>query len=113
MTEITLESLNAFISAGEKLKKLLTETPEIIEYLRLVTDGDKNILPIKSDVLVRVGEAAKILGVNKETIYRYATEKILTPLYTPYSGQMKFWLSEVKAVVKKGGVEEHTNGKYD
>ena len=104
MTEISLENLNALVSTGEKLKRLLTETPEVLEYLRLVSGGEeKNILPVKSDVLIRAGEAARVLGVNKETIYRYAEEKILTPLYTPYSNQMKFWLSEVKSVVAKAG----------
>ena len=105
MTEISLENLNALVSAGEKLKRLLTETPEVLEYLRLVSGGEeKNILPMKSDVLISAGEAAKVLNVGKETIYRYAAEKILTPLYTPYSNRIKFWLSEVKGVVKKGQV---------
>ena len=92
MTEISLENLNALVTAGEKLKRLLQDTPEVLEYLRLV-----------SGVLVRAGEAAQVLGVNKETIYRYAEEKLLTPLYTPHSNQMKFWLSEVKSVAKKAG----------
>ena len=102
MTEISLEQLNALITAGEKLKKLLTDTPEIIEYLRLIQDSDKNVLPIKSDVLIRAGEAAKILCVSKGTISHYVKVGILTPLFTPESTQMKFWLSQVKSVAKKG-----------
>ena len=67
------------------MKRLLTETPEVLEYLRLVSGGEeKNILPVKSDVLISAGEAAQVLSVGKETIYRYVAEKILTPLYTPY-----------------------------
>ena len=101
MTEISLEKLSAPNAVGEKLKKLVSETPEVIEYLRLVKGVE--VLPMKSDVLVRASDAAKILCVGKETIYRYATEKILTPMYTPYSTQMKFWLSEVRNVAKKAG----------
>ena len=93
MTEISLENLNALVSKGRELQKILTETPEILEYLRLIQRGENNVL---------VGEAAKILCVSKATIYRYALDKALTPYYTAGSEQMKFWYSEVKALAKKG-----------
>ena len=102
MTEISLENLNALVSKGRELQKILTETPEILEYLRLIQRGENNVLPMKTDVLIRVGEAAKILCVSKATIYRYALDKALTPYYTAGSEQMKFWYSEVKALAKKG-----------
>ena len=103
MTEINMETLNALVDKGRELQQLLTESPEILEYLRLIQNGENNVLPIKTDVLIRVGEAAKILCVSKATIYRYAVEKVLTPYYTANSEQMKFWYSEVKALAKKGG----------
>ena len=83
------------------MKQLLSETPEILEYLRLIQRGENNVLPTKTDVLIRAGEAAKILCVSKATIYKYAVEKKLTPYYTAGSEQMKFWCSEVKALAKK------------
>ena len=101
MTEISLDSLDSLVNKGRELQKLLTETPEILEYLRLIKDGENNVLTTKTDVLVRVGEAAKILCVSKATIYRYAVERKLTPYYTADSKQMKFWYSEVKALAKK------------
>ena len=102
MTEISLESLNLLVERARELQKLLTESPEILEYLRLIRQGENNILPIKSDVLIRVGEAAKILCVSKATIYKYAVDRKLTPYYTANSEQMKFWYSDVKALAKKG-----------
>ena len=103
MTEINLETLNALIEKGKELKALLNETPEILEYLRLTDklNGEKNILPIVSDRLIRAGEAAEVLGVNSQTIGRYAREGILTPFKVDGSNQNKFWLSEVKAIAKK------------
>ena len=88
------------VEAGEKLKQLLTESPEILEYLRLIKGVDV-LFPAKSDVLIRTSEAAKFLGVSKNTIRHYVREKILTPMYTPNSNHMKFWLSDVKKIVLK------------
>ncbi len=34
MTEISLEKLSVLVAVGEKLKKLVSEKPEVIEYLR-------------------------------------------------------------------------------
>ena len=105
MTEISLETLNALIEKGKELKALLKETPEILEYLRLTDklNGEKNILPIVSDRLIRAGEAAEVLGVNSATICRYAREGILTPFKVDGSNQNKFWLSQVKAIARKAG----------
>lgn len=52
------------------------------------------------DRLVRAGEAAKILGVNKSTIGALCRAGLLTPLYVD-SEQKRFWLSEVKAIPQK------------
>lgn len=103
MTEINLENLNTLVTKGRELQQLLTETPEILEYLRLIQSGGANkILPTNTDKLVRIGEAAQILCVSKSLIYRYAAERTLTPYYTADSKQMKFWYSEVKALAKRG-----------
>ena len=101
MTELTLENLTALIEKGQELKKLLQETPEIIEYLKLAESLSGSILPIPSDRLICVSEAAKILKVSNSTICNYASSGILIPLYTAGSRHKKFWLSEVKAVAKR------------
>ena len=104
MTEINLEALEKLLKKGRELKQLLKETPEILEYLRLLekfSNGERSIIPIPTDKLVKSGEAAEVLGVNKATIDGYAKAGILTPLYTAGSTHKKFWLSEVKAVAKK------------
>lgn len=102
MAEISLDDLDALVSKGRELQKILTETPEILEYLRLIKSGENNILPIKLDVLIRTGQAAKILCVSKTAIYKYVKDKCLTPYYTASSNQMKFWYHEVKALAKRG-----------
>ena len=104
MSEISLETLEVLIKKGRELKQLLKETPEILEYLRLLekfSNGERSIIPIPTDKLVKSGEAAEVLGVNKATIDNYSKAGILTPLYTAGSNHKKFWLSEVKAVAKK------------
>lgn len=114
MNELNLDNLNMLVAKGLELQKLLHDSPEILEYLRLIRDVDteKGTSAIGSDRLVRAGEAAKILCVKKETIYRYAMEKILTPMYTADSTHMKFWLSEVKSVARRARKED-VNGNFD
>lgn len=100
MTEINLENLSALVEKGRELQILLTESPEILEYLRLI-QRNESIVPQKTDTLIRVNQAAKILCTSKAVIYRYAAERILTPYYTADSRQMKFWYSEVKALARR------------
>ena len=76
-------------------------TPELIRYLEL-TNGTGMVMPIKGDMLIQQSEAAKVLDVNTTSISRFVREGILTPYYTPFSTRRKFWLSEVKALAKKG-----------
>lgn len=80
-----------------------TVTPELIRFLELSQNADTSIMPIKGDVLVRQGEAARVLNVNKDAITQFVKDGLLTPYYTPNSRQRKFWLSEVKALATKGG----------
>lgn len=101
MTELTLANLDALIQKAERLKELLQNTPEIIQYLQLADNLQGAIMPIPTDRLIRTGEAAKVLNVSKATISYYARTGILTPLYTAGSTHKKFWLSEVKAVAKR------------
>ena len=86
MEQIAMNDLNALVAKGQELKAILTETPEILSFLRLIKDlGDgKAVLPAQTDALVFAGQAAKVLGVDKATIYRYVKDGILKPYYTPY-----------------------------
>lgn len=107
MSEIKMNDLEALVEKGRELKALLQETPEILSYLKLVNDmSDKKvILSGATDVLLRAGQAAKVLGTDKSTIYRYVREGLLHPRWTPHSQYMKFWLSEVRGLVQEGAVE--------
>ena len=74
-----------------------TVTPELIRFLELSQNADTSIM------LVRQGEAARVLNVNRDAITQFVKAGLLTPYYTPNSRQRKFWLSEVKALATKGG----------
>ncbi|MBR3747057.1 MAG: hypothetical protein IKN27_08880 [Selenomonadaceae bacterium] len=53
-----------------------------------------------TDRLIRVHEAAEILGVGKATIGEFVKAGLLTPLYVN-SDQLRFWLSQVKKLPRK------------
>ena len=99
--EINLENLDALIAKGRELKQLLKDTPEIITYLRLMNEsGGKISLPKIDDVLIRSGEAAEILGVNKSAISHFVKTGQLRGYIVAGSSHLKFWRSEVKALAK-------------
>lgn len=101
MTDFNLENLDALIMKGRELKKLLTETPEILTYLRLVKEnGNETFLPKVDDVLIRSGEAAAILGVNKSVISHFVKTGQLRGYFVGEASHLKFWRSEVKALAK-------------
>ena len=102
MENLNLEKLDALIAKGKELKKLLTQTPEILTYLRLINeiDDEKIQMPKVDDVLIRAGDAARILGVNQSTINRYVKSGQLRSYIVAGSSHLKFWRSEVKALAK-------------
>lgn len=102
MSEFSLANLDALIAKGRELKQLLTETPEILTYLRLVSelDAEKLSLPKVDDVLLRSGDAAKILGVSPSLIRSYVKSGKLNGYFVAGSSHLKFWRSEVKALAK-------------
>ena len=99
---MTVSDIEAMVEKGRELQKLLQETPGIIRFMELMKElGDSAaILPAKADRLIRAGEAAQILGVDKAQIYKYAKEGKLTALYTAGSNHKKFWLSAVMSLPK-------------
>lgn len=82
-----------------ELKEALT--PELIRFLELTQGIEGVVMPVKADKLIRQGEAAEVLDVSRSTISRYVREGLLQPVYTPHSSQRKFWLSEVKGIVRR------------
>ena len=66
MDEINLENLNVLVEKAVELKQVLSESPEILQYLRLIKEigAEKVEVPRVDDVLLRAGDAAKILGVG-------------------------------------------------
>ena len=111
MSEMELNELNDFVAKGKMLQRLLKETPEIIEYLKLAKEPP--VLPIRTDCLVLVAQAAKVLAVSRGTVYQYVKEGLLKAYYTPGSGRMKLWRSDLQslATTRKGGVKGDVNGE--
>lgn len=87
-----------------KLAQILT--PELLRFMELAQNTETVIMPIKGDKLIFAGQAAETLHVNPNMITRYVNEGLLNPVYTPHSSKRKFWLSEVKALAKRGGDED-------
>ena len=103
MESISIDGLDALLEKGRQLREILRETPEIVSFLQLVKDtgGKASIVPLQEDRLIRAGEAASILCVDKGTIYRYEREGKLEAFYTDGSSQKKFWLSRVMKLPKR------------
>lgn len=83
----------------EKLSKLLT--PEMLRFMELAQNVEPVIMPIKGDTLIYMSEAAKVLHTNTTMISRYVREGLLRPVFTPHCRKRKFWLSEVKGLVRR------------
>ena len=103
MDEINLENLNALVEKAVELKQVLSESPEILQYLRLIKEigAEKVEVPRVDDVLLRAGDAAKILGVGQSRINAYVREGKLSRYYVEGSSHSRFWRSQVKALAKQ------------
>ena len=101
--EVNFENLDALITKAQELKKLLSESPEIITYLRLINEVDAEKLSTLKvdDVLLRSGEAAKILGVDSSAITRYVKAGKLKRYLIAGSTHWRYWRSEVKALAQE------------
>lgn len=105
--------LDELCRAADKVQLLraaLDEKPELLTFLKLLKEQDCEgvVQPVMLDPLVTAGVAAKTLGVDKHTIYRYVKEGILQAWKTPHSRVMKFRVSEINALPQKGGVPDGT-----
>ncbi len=99
---VNITELDALVEKGRELQALLKESPGILHFLQLVKETGQSVavLPAQSDALICAGEAAGILKVDRGCIYRYEKAGLLQAYYTPGSPRKKFWLSEVKGLVK-------------
>lgn len=99
---VSMAELDALVEKGRELQSLLKESPGILSFLQLIKETGQNmaVLPAQSDALICAGEAAGILKVDRGSIYRYEKAGLLKAYYTPGSPRKKFWLSEVKGLVK-------------
>ena len=92
------------------------EFPELVAINQKVSQLAADISRIKEssgagydphDRLVRVSEAAKILGVNKSAISRYVRDGMLTPYYVPHSSSRRFRISDVWEIARRGSIESN------
>lgn len=102
MNTLDLDALEKFTRQAQKLQAIAAELKPFLELVRElsgreVTMPDDRLIP---DRLIRVNEAAEILGVGKDTIGDFVKAGLLTPLYVN-SEQRRFWLSEVMKVPRK------------
>ncbi|MBR2215998.1 MAG: hypothetical protein IJ849_09600 [Selenomonadaceae bacterium] len=96
-----LDDLDEALEKAQRLRALLTDTPALVAFAEAMHSAREPLLILEEDRLVRAGEAAKILGVNANTIGMWVKDGRLTPWYTPGNSQRKFKLSEVWAIPRQ------------
>lgn len=99
---VSIAEIEAIVEKGWELQALLKESPNIMQFLRLVKETGESMaaLPALSDVLICAGEAANVLKVDRGSVYRYEKAGLLKAYYTPGSLRKKFWLSDVKELAR-------------
>lgn len=107
MSTLDVDALEGIVKQGMALKKLLKESPELMDFLKLVRDTGKDlaIVPAKADPYIEIGVAAKVLGTTKNRLYEFVKQGYLSPYYLPGGQQMKFLLSEVEALPERREVQ--------
>lgn len=101
MAAIKLDDLNALVEKGRELQQLLQASPEIAAFAEHLQQSREPVLLLEHDRLVRAGEAAAILGVNRSTIGKFVSDGLLTAYFTPGSTSRKFRISELWAIPKE------------
>lgn len=98
-------ALIGVVEQMERIQQILKETPEVLTFLNLMKETKVPALvsPVKSDVLVEAGQAAKVLKVSVVKIGQYHTQGLLPAYYVPDSNHRKFWLSDVMNLARREG----------
>lgn len=92
-----MDNMPQIIDSLESLKKVVSESPEVLECLKLLKEcrSEVVITPVKADKLIGQKEVSEILGVSANRVGDYVKKGLLTAYYTPPASHRKFWLSEV------------------
>lgn len=98
-----MDNMPQLLESLESLQQVISESPEVIECLRLMNECKSEVVltAVKVDRLIGQKEAAEILGVSSNRICEYVNSGLLTAYYTPPTSHRKFWLSEVMDIPKK------------
>lgn len=98
-----MAELTGMIEQMERIQQILKESPEVLTFLNLIkeTGVPAVVSPIKSDVLIEAGEAAKVLKVSAVKIGKYHEQGLLPAYFVPDSNHRKFWLSDVMGLAKR------------
>ena len=98
-----MAELTGVVEQLERIQQILKESPEVLVFLNLIkeTGVPAVVSPIKSDVLIEAGQAAKVLKVSAVKIGQYHSQGLLPAYYVPDSNHRKFWLSDVMSLAKR------------
>lgn len=99
----TISELDRLLEKITQIKTLLDSSPEVLECLRLLRDaeGDTVAIPVRTDHLIEVSEAAKVLKVSPSLVYRLAKEGKIKVYQTPHSDRRKFWYKDVVGLARE------------
>ena len=87
MNTIDLDKLQRFMEQARELQAIAADLKPFLELIREL--DEKKILAMPTDRLIHAGEAAKLLGVNQNSISSFVKKGLLTPLYVnPTSSYM-------------------------
>ena len=101
--------LEKALETAEKLKALLAESPQVLDYMHTVERLDgQPVLPVQTDCYISARQAGAQLAVSKQVIYRYVRSGRLTPYYLPDIAAMRFKLSDVLGLAHRGAKDEES-----
>ncbi len=83
----------------EVYERMVSQLNEISEY---ITSQREKYKQQDDDRLVSIADAALYLRLNKSTIYRYITKKIL-PFYT-HKGKRRLKIKDLRAGIEQGDI---------
>lgn len=93
-----IAELKQAVELAKELKSILTETPEIAQFL----NGEMSaFIPEHCYRLMTVSQAAEALCVNPNRIREYVNNGLLECVYTPPVSHMKITVSSVNKLIQQ------------
>ncbi|WP_027406195.1 hypothetical protein [Anaerovibrio sp. RM50] len=93
-----IAELKEAVELAKELKAILTETPEIAQFL----NGEMSaFVPEHCYRLMTVSQAAEALCVNQNRIREYVNQGLLECIYTPPVSHMKITVQSVNRLIQK------------